>query len=124
MPIVENLKQKALLSFKVSIALYMGLILLLLTKTVELSQAVHPLTLSLIKVAPLILPLWGLLKMQPRAAAWLCFILCFYFISAVLSTWITPDNIHSWLITLCIPSLFISAMLFTRWQGKVLNYQS
>ena len=118
----KKMSQKAHTAFQICMSLYFGLTVLLLAKTwwLDIPQG-SQLNHSLVQVIPLLLPLLGLLKKQPRSAAWLCFILCFYFIHGVLSTWITPNEIHEWLITLCTVALFIASMMFTRWQAQAIK---
>ncbi|PPC74158.1 DUF2069 domain-containing protein [Pokkaliibacter plantistimulans] len=71
-----------------------------------------------IEVVPLMAFSPAILKRQPRAHAWLCFVLLLYFVTAVLSM-MTPGRMLSGVIEvgLCI-TLFSSAMLFIRWQAR------
>ena len=114
------LAKKAAWSYKLSLLFYSGLLLTLMAKTWLLDPPPGSLWFAtVIQVVPLLLPVVGLLRRQPRSAAWLCFILCFYFTSGVLAVWLTPLEVHEWLVTGFSAALFTSAMLFTRWQGQL-----
>ncbi len=117
-----SLAMKARASYGLCLTLYSGLIITLLIKTWWLDPPQSSQWFATcIQLFPLLLPIAGLLGKKTRGAAWLCFILCFYFTSGVVSTWLTPAEIHEWVITLLSGSLFITAMFFTRWQGQVLK---
>ncbi|WP_263080219.1 DUF2069 domain-containing protein [Endozoicomonas sp. Mp262] len=117
-----SLAAKAGAGFKLCLGLYLSLIVTLLMQTGLADLPISTrLTLMVIQVVPLLLPLPGLVKMHPRSSAWLCFILCFYFIGGVQKAWISPQIIYGWLITGLSCALFIVAMMFTRWRGKLVN---
>ena len=113
------LQKKILLSFKISLLLYISLIITQLTKVWWFNPPQGSRALiSFVVVAPLLFPVVGFLQKESRAASWLCFILCFYFISGVSGAWSNPGQINSWLILVCSSLLFISNMMFIRWQGE------
>ncbi|WP_051786298.1 DUF2069 domain-containing protein [Endozoicomonas numazuensis] len=119
---MQDLTQRATISYRVSLILYVCLLASQVAKVLWL----HPPESSVWMIAsftiiPLLAPVYGLIKRQPRASAWLCFIICFYFISGVLDAWFIKDSIHGWLITVFSSLLFVSAMMFTRWQGQLNN---
>lgn len=121
----KALTQKANYGFQVCLGLYLSLIALLLTKTLWLnSPEKSHLILSIVQIMPLLLPLPGLLRKRTKSAAWLCFILCFYFISSVLATWSFPGALYEWLITFFVIFLYIASMMFIRWQGRLLRHSS
>lgn len=71
---------------------------------------------TLIKCGPLLLLLPALVRGSARAAVWLCFTLCAYFLAAVIDA-LAPPPLR-WLgilETLLITSAFIAAMLAARW---------
>lgn len=121
---IATLKSKARVSYRISTALYFGLMATLMAETWWLNPPQGSLaSISLIQLLPLLLPVVGLVKRSPQAASWLCFILCFYFISGVLDAWFRPEQPQGWLITGFSSLLFISAMMFIRWQAKAINLQ-
>lgn len=122
---LTDLLNKANKSHKLSLMLYVGLLLTVVVETWWLNPPPGSiLMISAIQLIPLLLPLYGLIKRQPRASAWLCFILCFYFMSGVLDAWFQPEVLNGWLMTGFSSLLFVSAMMFTRWQGKANNLAS
>ncbi len=118
----EELLRKANISYKISVSLYLILILAQIAKVTWLQPPENSIALILaFSIFPLLIPAYGFLKRQPRASAWLCFILCFYFTSSVLYVWFDRSSINAWIMSIGSFSLFISAMMFTRWQGKANN---
>ena len=116
----KALQQKADAYYHICLASYGGLALSLLAETWWFNPPPGSvLSISFLQLLPLLLPLPGILKRGLRAASWLCFILCFYFISGVLDLWFRPQQPQGWLITAFSVSMFISAMLFIRWQAQV-----
>ena len=111
--------KKAAVSYRLTIGLYIGLILALLAETWWMNPPPGSrLPITAIQLVPLLLPLAGLLKRSPRSGAWLCFILCFYFISGVLSVSAQPESLHGWLIASISCLLFCASLLFIRWQSQ------
>ena len=122
MTVHQNLGRKADVSYGISSFLYFGLTLTVLAETLWLNRPQgSALAISAILILPLLLPLPGMLKKQPRAAAWLCFIVCFYFMSGVMKAWIESDQPVGWLMTGFSSLLFITAMMFIRWQSQRLR---
>ena len=116
---VNPLQQKANAYYRIGLTCYAGLALSLLAETWWFNPPPGSvLSISLLQLLPLLLPLPGILKRGLRAFSWLCFILCFYFISGVLDLWFRPHQPQGWLITAFIVLLFVSAMLFIRWQAQ------
>jgi len=71
---------------------------------------------SLVKVSPLLLVLPGLLRGSHKASAWLCFLLCGYFIGAVLTASAPPPARWLGLVeTLLVSVAFAAGLLATRW---------
>jgi len=64
---------------------------------------------------PLLLPLWGMLKDTYRSYNWLCFVVLAYFLFIVPNVMSGQANWSDWLQLLLTCSLFISAMLVSRW---------
>lgn len=74
------------------------------------------LILWLFKISPLLLFIPGLVKRSHKAAAWLSYVSMLYFIFAILLVFTSGAASWGWLMTLSTLILFISSMLFTRWQ--------
>ena len=114
------LQLRANLSFRFNVLLYISLIAAILTRTLWLEPPQGSiLVITLIQIVPLLLPVTGLFKRGLRAASWLCFILCFYFINAVLAVWFVPESVSAWVMLILVSMLFINSMMFIRWQGKL-----
>ena len=79
------LQTKADLGYKVVLALYAALTLTLIAETGWFNPPPgSKLIIMTLQLIPLLTPMIWVLKRQLRATAWLCFILCFYFISGCL----------------------------------------
>lgn len=78
----------------------------------------NPWVIWLIHLAPLLAFAHVIYTGKPRGHAWLCFVLLLLFIQAVLAA----SNPNTWLYgigyTLLCSSLFISAMMYTRWKAR------
>ena len=70
----------------------------------------------LVKSAPLLLFIPGLIKGSSRNAAWLCYMTLIYFVFAVLFFFTKGCELWGGLMTLSTMVLFVSAMIFTRWK--------
>ena len=71
---------------------------------------------SVVKCAPLIILLPGLVRGSPRAATWFCFVLCAYFTAAV-ATAAAPSPLRNLALleTILVGAGFIAGLLATRW---------
>ena len=115
----NTLQQQADTLYRICLTCYGGLVLSLLAETWWFNPPPGSvLSISFLQLVPLLLPLPGILNRGLRATSWLCFILCFYFISGVLDLWFRPQQPQGWLITAFSVLLFISSMLFIRWQAR------
>lgn len=113
------LTRKSSIVYKITMTLYFGLALAMLAEIWWLNPPQGSrIAITALAIIPLLLPIVGLLKRSPRSAAWLCFILCFYFISGVLSVSARPESAHGWLIAIISCTLFVTAMIFIRWQSQ------
>ena len=96
---------------------FIGLALLLLIWNLafaELYGARTWVVLS-IQLIPLLLVTPGMIAGSPRAHAWTCFIVNLYFIQGVLAAIDPARMIYGWLEAIISLTLFISALLYTRW---------
>lgn len=107
------------LALRVAVVALLAEIILVTGITLETAQPGAPLYAGLIwallKSLPLLLVLPGLLRGSHRAGAWYCFLLCAYFIGAVLTA-STPGLLLPGLVEVAVVSTgFIAGMLGTRW---------
>lgn len=117
LPSLEWLKPRVKLSRAISMASFIGLALLLLIWNLafaELYGARTWVVLS-IQLIPLLLVTPGMIAGSPRAHAWTCFIVNLYFIQGVLAAIDPARMIYGWLEAIISLTLFISALLYTRW---------
>ena len=68
-----------------------------------------------IQLIPLLLVAPGMISGSPRAHAWTCFIVNLYFIQGVLAAINPTRMVYGWLEAIISLTLFISALLYTRW---------
>ena len=68
-----------------------------------------------IQLIPLLLVAPGMISGSPRAHAWTCFIVNLYFIQGVLAAIDPARMVYGWLEAIISLTLFISALLYTRW---------
>lgn len=125
---MSQFQAKATLSYRLLLASYFSLLLLLL-----LTTAVNPpdtlenglmLWLSgagiwLFKSVPLLILAPALLKKSHKAASWLCYVVQLYFVIAVVLAFTPASALWGWLMVVASLSIFISGMMFTRWQRRV-----
>lgn len=74
---------------------------------------------ALAKTAPLFLVLPGLLRGSGKASAWLCYLLCGYFIGAVLTASLPPPASYIGFVEVLVVSTgFVAGLLATRWSRQ------
>lgn len=106
------LKQKLRLGQSIAIGSYV--LLLLFFTLINLVQPGGSLRTWLVSTLPLLIFIPGLIKQTHRTYSWICFIALMYFVIIIpllMTRWLWSD----WVITLLICSLFISAMMTSRW---------
>ena len=114
-----QIQKKADLSFNIVLLLYFILAANLVAETWIFNPPPGSLLIiTILQLIPLMVPLLWVLKRSIRAVAWLCFILCFYFISGVLDAWFRPEQFYGWLTVIDTVLLFSVAILFIRWEAK------
>lgn len=109
-----------LLTLRVAILSALAEILLIVVITLRSAQPdaslYAGLLWALLKVAPLLLIVPALLRGSAKAATWLCFAYCGYFVAAVLTAGSPPPLRWLGLLeVLLIVSGFTAGLLFTRW---------
>ncbi len=115
-------------AWQVLVASYAGLLLLLLVSTLSNppESITEPLMLWvtgvgywLLKVVPLLLFIPGLRQRSHKAASWLAYMIMLYFVFAVMDAFTPGSGVFGWLMVLLSLSVFVSSMMFTRWQKRV-----
>ena len=73
----------------------------------------------LIKVIALLIFIPGFFRRSHTNSAWCSYVVLLYFVFAVKLLFTEGGNLWGWLMTISSLTLFISAMLFTRWQKQI-----
>lgn len=117
LPSLEWLAPRLKFSRVLSLASFIGLSALLIIWNLafaDLHGARTWVVLS-IQLIPLLLVAPGMISGSPRAHAWTCFIVNLYFIQGVLAAINPARMVYGWLEAIISLTLFINALLYTRW---------
>ena len=118
---------KADKAWKILVSSYVGLLLVLLLHTFSnkpdaltdmVTTVLAGLGMWLFKVLPLLLFIPGLIKRSHKAASWLAYMIMLYFVLAVLLVFSPGSSVWGWLMVVTTLLIFISSMMFTRWQKR------
>ena len=117
----NSFARKADISFKVSMAAYFlqcALVVLFTLVILPTHKAANP-VMCVLQLLPLLMLLPWLLKRSIRAHIWLCFIILGYFMTSVLSAFMV-EQYGQWPLLEVANTVvvFISSMLFSRWEQK------
>lgn len=113
---------------QIMVASFAALILILLAQTFAAapenieSTAVKIATglfIWLIKAIALLIFIPGFFRRSHSHSAWCSYVVLLYFVFAVKLLFTEGGNFWGWLMTISSLTLFISAMLFTRWQKQL-----
>ena len=74
-----------------------------------------------VKLAPLLLFLPGMLKDNLRSFIWLCFVCLLYFIVLVQRLFVVQGDTLAIVGTVAVVTLFTAAMLYVRWRARELR---
>ncbi|WP_426416527.1 DUF2069 domain-containing protein [Aestuariirhabdus sp. LZHN29] len=96
-------------------------IITLWTFIIDPPKVDHLLSVWLVQAVPLILFLPAVLSGAPKAQAWLCFVVLFYFTAGVLNTFAAPTEAFGWLESILSALLFCSSMMYVRWKYQLIN---
>lgn len=111
--------RRATWSVRICLALYFGLLLLYLCKTVifPMDGRQPNMTMWAIHTLPLLIFLPGMLRSNQRTYAWLSFVLLFYFVVSVEGLFSpVASPYHSGALALIV-LLFCACVAFIRWIG-------
>lgn len=111
------------IAFRVALLAALAEIVLVLVVTLRAAPADAPLYAGLlwgaIKVVPLALVVPGLRRGNARAAVWLCFLLCAYFLTALLAALEPPPRRWAGVIEVVLVSTgFVAGLLAARWARR------
>jgi len=117
LPTLEWLKPRVKISRTISMVSFVALAALLLVWNLAFAELYGARTWVVISIQliPLLLVAPGMIGGSPRAHAWTCFIVNLYFIQGVLAAIDPARMIYGWLEASISLTLFISALLYTRW---------
>ncbi|MBK5007684.1 DUF2069 domain-containing protein [Pseudomonas sp. S60] len=118
LPPLEWLAPRLRLARATSLALFFGLIALLVVNNLWFAN-LHGARVGVIlaiELIPLLLLLPGMLLGSARAHAWTCFVVNIYFIKGVLAAFDPGRAVFGWAEVLISLGLFIAALLFVRWK--------
>ncbi|GAB6389568.1 DUF2069 domain-containing protein [Stutzerimonas marianensis] len=117
LPSLDWLTPRVRLSRAVALASFVGLAVLLLVWNLAFADLHGARTWVVvgIQLVPLLLVAPGMIAGSPRAHAWTCFIVNLYFIQGVLAAIDPARMLYGWVEALVSLTLFVSALLYTRW---------
>ncbi|MBK4988356.1 MULTISPECIES: DUF2069 domain-containing protein [unclassified Pseudomonas] len=118
LPPLEWLAPRLRLARATSLALFFGLIALLVVNNLWFAN-LHGARVGVIlaiELIPLLLLLPGMLLGSARAHAWTCFVVNIYFIKGVLAAFDPGRAVFGWAEVLISLGLFIAALLYVRWK--------
>jgi len=118
LPPVEWLAPRLRLTRALSLALFFGLIALLVVNNLWFAN-LHGARVEVIlaiELIPLLLLLPGMLLGSARAHAWTCFVVNIYFIKGVLAAFDPARAVFGRVEVLVSLGLFVSALLYVRWK--------
>lgn len=123
--VMNNLQRKAVAMAPLMKVSYFALMVALSLSTwVWIQEGRQPsITIWVIRVAPLLIFVRGVLREDLRTLAWLCFVVLLYFVMAVTES-MSPFALWINYVELALTVIiFISATLFIRWRGRYLAAQ-
>ncbi len=117
LPEVDWLLPRLRISRYLSLASFLALAALLLIWNLGYAAVPNALLWAVLafQLLPLLLLAPGLIGGNPRTHSWACFVVNLYFIQGVLAAFDPSKRLFGWLEILLSLTLFISALLYTRW---------
>lgn len=73
---------------------------------------------------PLLLFVPGLIKKSHKTASWLAYVIMLYFVFAITVLFTQGTELWGWLLIAMTLTVFVTTMLFTRWQKAALRLQA
>ncbi|OLU28784.1 hypothetical protein BVH03_12525 [Pseudomonas sp. PA15(2017)] len=117
LPNVDWLLPRLRISRYLSLASFVALAALLLIWNLGYAAVPNALLWAVLafQLLPLLLLAPGLIGGHPRTHSWACFVVNLYFIQGVLAAFDPSKRLFGWLEILLSLTLFVSALLYTRW---------
>lgn len=121
-PAVNSNQQHTILKNKLARHITWGSYVLMLLMMIitslpgQIPEGSSTLLILTIKLLPLLILLPGLSQDKLRAYIWLCFIILFYFTQSVVESFLSLAASIDLFITLLTITIFISAMLYIKWE--------
>lgn len=97
---------------------------LLLQQALDAYASGAPWVIWVVKLAPLVLFLRGMLTDNLRSFIWVCFVCLGYFMLLVQRLFAAPDSALAIFGTASVVVLFVAAMLYVRWRAGEIRLQS
>lgn len=118
-----NLEARVTWSYRTTLALLALFLGLMAVGTLWIVPSDREASLSVWALAslPLLVFFPGLVRRNFRSYIWLCFVLLLYFLKLVLNLWHPLVSWVDWALVMTLVGLYVSAMLFARWQQAVLR---
>lgn len=113
----STLKKMALFGY-FSLLIYMPLWLFVLSP----SESLSTLTTVILFILPLLFPLKGLLQGNPYTYAWANFIVLIYFLHALTTLWVLPnDRVWAILALIFASTMFLGCCYYAKYKGQELG---
>ncbi len=118
LPELDWLQPRLRISRAINLFSFFALALLILLWNLFFADlnGARPWGILLFALTPLALLTPGILTGQPRATAWLCFVVNLYFIAGVLAVMGNKTTFFDWALLCLSVTLFCSALMYTRWR--------
>ena len=123
----SNFAAKATNAYRVLVTSYIALLLILLISTLSNPpESAEPgfmlwltgLGIAVFKSFPLLLFIPGLMARSHKTASWLAYMIQLYFVLSVMLVFTPGSVMWGWLMVISTLTIFLSAMMFTRWQKR------
>lgn len=118
LPNLAWLEPRVKLTRWISLASFVALALLILLWNLFFADlnGARPWGILIFALTPLALLAPGMLAGNPRASAWLCFVVNPYFIAGVLAVTEPETTWFDWALLMLSSALFCSALMYTRYR--------
>lgn len=101
--------------------LWLSWLALLTQQIVDVARFNAPWPMWVLRALPLVLFVPGVARDNLRALIWLCFVILFYFVSAVESVFAQPGDAVAVAGLVSVVSLFIVSVAYLRFRGRELR---
>lgn len=112
---------RSLLTRYLWLALWVFWAVFVLQQVADLIRDHAPWPLGVLRALPLLVFMPGVAKDNLRSLVWLCFVILFYFVSAVELAFARPGDAIAVLGLMTVVMLFTAATLYIRFRGRELR---